>query len=131
MFGGSLPAQIWNRFMSEAVKKLPVKDFVYPQFTGHTVTSPYSYIPVAPTTHDDGDADDAARPGTEAADAGTDAAASAHAGARRRRRRRRSARTAVGSAQICQSPSVMTGTRLPFSVRPVTSKSGPPIITSR
>jgi membrane peptidoglycan carboxypeptidase len=50
VFGGSLPAQIWNRFMSEAVKKLPVKGFAYPQFTGHTVTSPYSYIPVAPTT---------------------------------------------------------------------------------
>ena len=31
--------------MSEAVKKLPVRDFVYPQFTGHTVTSPYSYVP--------------------------------------------------------------------------------------
>ena len=45
VFGGSLPAMIWNRFMSEAVKKLPVKDFVYPQFTGHTVSSPYSYIP--------------------------------------------------------------------------------------
>jgi penicillin-binding protein 1A len=50
VFGGSLPAQIWNRFMSEAVKKLPVKDFVYPQFTGHTVSSPYSYIPYAPST---------------------------------------------------------------------------------
>jgi len=50
VFGGSLPAQIWNRFMSEAVKKLPVKDFVYPQFTGHTVSSPYSYIPAAPST---------------------------------------------------------------------------------
>jgi penicillin-binding protein 1A len=45
VFGGSLPAQIWNRFMSEAVKKLPVKGFVYPQFTGHTVSSPYSYVP--------------------------------------------------------------------------------------
>jgi penicillin-binding protein 1A len=45
VFGGSLPAMIWNRFMSEAVKKLPVKDFVYPQFTGHTVSSPYTYIP--------------------------------------------------------------------------------------
>ncbi len=45
VFGGSLPAMIWNRFMSEAVKKLPVKGFVYPQFTGHTVSSPYSYIP--------------------------------------------------------------------------------------
>ena len=45
VFGGSLPALIWSRFMSEAVKKLPVRDFVYPQFTGHTVTSPYSYVP--------------------------------------------------------------------------------------
>src|SRR6266446_9212578 len=45
VFGGSLPAMIWNRFMSQAVKKLPVRDFVYPQFTGHTVTSPYSYVP--------------------------------------------------------------------------------------
>ena len=50
VFGGSLPAQIWNRFMSEAVKKLPVKDFVYPQFTGHTVSSPYTYIPTTPST---------------------------------------------------------------------------------
>jgi penicillin-binding protein 1A len=50
VFGGSLPAMIWNRFMSEAVKKLPVQDFVYPQFTGHTVTSPYSYIPATTTT---------------------------------------------------------------------------------
>jgi penicillin-binding protein 1A len=49
VFGGSLPAMIWNRFMSEAVKKLPVQGFVYPQFTGHTVSSPYSYIP-APST---------------------------------------------------------------------------------
>ena len=45
VFGGSLPAMIWNRFMSEAVKKLPVLDFTYPQFTGHTVSSPYSFIP--------------------------------------------------------------------------------------
>src|SRR5205823_9732297 len=45
VFGGSLPAQIWNRFMSEAVKNLPQKGFVYPQFTGHTVSSPYSYVP--------------------------------------------------------------------------------------
>jgi penicillin-binding protein 1A len=50
VFGGSLPAMIWNRFMSEAVKKLPVRDFVYPQFTGHTVTSPYSYIPYSTAT---------------------------------------------------------------------------------
>ena len=50
VFGGSLPAMIWNRFMSEAVKKLPVQGFVYPQFTGHTVTSPYSYIPSSTAT---------------------------------------------------------------------------------
>jgi penicillin-binding protein 1A len=50
VFGGSLPAMIWNRFMSQAVKNLPAKDFVYPQFTGHTVTSPYSYIPVYTTS---------------------------------------------------------------------------------
>jgi membrane peptidoglycan carboxypeptidase len=45
VFGGSLPALIWNRFMSEAVKSLPAQDFPYPQFTGHTVSSPYSYVP--------------------------------------------------------------------------------------
>jgi penicillin-binding protein 1A len=45
VFGGSLPAEIWRRFMSTAVAKLPVKDFVYPEFTGHTVSSPYSYVP--------------------------------------------------------------------------------------
>jgi penicillin-binding protein 1A len=50
--GGSLPAAIWNRFMSQAVRKLPVHDFVYPQFTGHTVSSPYTYVPTytAPAT---------------------------------------------------------------------------------
>jgi membrane peptidoglycan carboxypeptidase len=50
VFGGSLPAEIWRRFMSEAVKKLPVRGFVYPQFTGHYVSSPYSYVPSYATT---------------------------------------------------------------------------------
>ena len=52
VFGGSLPAEIWNRFMTEAVKSLPAEGFVYPQFTGHTVSSPYSYVPTysQPTT---------------------------------------------------------------------------------
>jgi penicillin-binding protein 1A len=50
VFGGSLPAMIWNRFMSEAVKNLPARDFVYPQFTGHTVSSPYSYFPATTAT---------------------------------------------------------------------------------
>jgi penicillin-binding protein 1A len=50
VFGGSLPAEIWRRFMSEAVKSLPARDFVYPQFTGHYVSSPYSYVPSYTTT---------------------------------------------------------------------------------
>jgi len=51
VFGGSLPAEIWNRFMSQAVKKLPAESFVYPVFTGHTVSSPYTYVPTyTPTT---------------------------------------------------------------------------------
>jgi penicillin-binding protein 1A len=50
VFGGSLPAMIWNRFMSEALKKLPVRDFIYPQFTGRTISSPYSYIPYSTAT---------------------------------------------------------------------------------
>jgi penicillin-binding protein 1A len=45
VFGGSLPAEIWNHFMSQAVKNYPVESFPYPQFTGHTVSSPYSYVP--------------------------------------------------------------------------------------
>jgi penicillin-binding protein 1A len=45
VYGGTLPATIWNRFMSAALKKTPVQDFVYPQFTGHTISSPYSYVP--------------------------------------------------------------------------------------
>jgi penicillin-binding protein 1A len=49
VFGGSLPAEIWNRFMSEAVKGLPPQGFVEPRFTGHTVSAPYSYSPVYPT----------------------------------------------------------------------------------
>ena len=51
VFGGSLPAEIWNRFMSQAVKKLPVENFVYPIFTGHTVSSPYSYTPTYTQTY--------------------------------------------------------------------------------
>jgi penicillin-binding protein 1A len=50
VFGGSLPAEIWRRFMSEAVRNLPARDFVYPQFTGHYVSSPYSYVPSYSTT---------------------------------------------------------------------------------
>jgi len=50
VFGGSLPAEIWHRFMSAAVANLPVENFVRPQFTGHYVTGSYYYTPQpAPT----------------------------------------------------------------------------------
>jgi penicillin-binding protein 1A len=49
VFGGSLPAQIWRRFMSAAVATLPVRDFVYPQFTGRILSAPPSYYS-SPTT---------------------------------------------------------------------------------
>ena len=50
VFGGSLPAQIWNRFMSQAVAKLPVEGFVSPVFTGHSVSAPYTYSSVPSTS---------------------------------------------------------------------------------
>jgi penicillin-binding protein 1A len=49
VFGGSLPAEIWHRFMSEAVANMPVRDFVRPEFTGHYVSGSYSYAPAPPT----------------------------------------------------------------------------------
>jgi penicillin-binding protein 1A len=42
VFGGSLPAEIWQRFMSQATSRLPVQGFVEPVFTGHTVSSPFT-----------------------------------------------------------------------------------------
>jgi penicillin-binding protein 1A len=52
VFGGTLPAEIWRRFMSVAVANLPVQSFVVPQFTGTTISPPssYSYYSSAPTT---------------------------------------------------------------------------------
>jgi penicillin-binding protein 1A len=52
VFGGSLPADIWRRFMSAAVAKLPVRDFVYPSFTGHTIGAPVTYSNSTTTTTD-------------------------------------------------------------------------------
>jgi penicillin-binding protein 1A len=43
VFGGSLPAEIWQGFMSQAVGAMPAQGFVQPYFTGHTVSSPYTY----------------------------------------------------------------------------------------
>jgi hypothetical protein len=42
IFGGSLPAMIWQRFMSEAVAKLPVEYFPPAYFGGHTISG-YGY----------------------------------------------------------------------------------------
>jgi len=43
VFGGTLPAEIWRRFMSVALARLPVQSFVVPQFTGTTIAPPASY----------------------------------------------------------------------------------------
>jgi penicillin-binding protein 1A len=50
VFGGSLPAQIWNRFMSAATAAMPIETFAYPQFTGHYATSPFGYTAPPPIT---------------------------------------------------------------------------------
>jgi penicillin-binding protein 1A len=50
VFGGSLPAEIWHRFMAAAAATLPVKDFADPVFTGHTVGAPLSYSSATTTT---------------------------------------------------------------------------------
>ena len=50
VFGGSLPAMIWNRFMSQAVQGEPPLGFPSPYFTGRPVSPPpvsYSYSPPA------------------------------------------------------------------------------------
>ncbi|MCW2975204.1 MAG: penicillin-binding protein [Actinomycetia bacterium] len=52
VFGGSLPAEIWRRFMSAAVAQLPVRDFAYPVFTGHTIGAPPAYYSAPATTTD-------------------------------------------------------------------------------
>ena len=52
VFGGSLPAEIWNRFMSVAVANMPVQQFATPNFTGHYVTGIYSAPPPQPTVID-------------------------------------------------------------------------------
>ena len=50
VFGGSLPAQIWNRFMTAATAAMPIETFAYPQFTGRYATSPYGYTAPPPVT---------------------------------------------------------------------------------
>jgi penicillin-binding protein 1A len=50
VFGGSLPAEIWHRFMSTATRGMPALGFPTPQITGHTLYGgAYAYTPPAPT----------------------------------------------------------------------------------
>jgi penicillin-binding protein 1A len=49
VFGGSLPAEIWHRFMAAATASMPALSFPTPTITGQTVYgSGYSYSPPAP-----------------------------------------------------------------------------------
>ncbi|MGH2933783.1 MAG: transglycosylase domain-containing protein, partial [Gaiellaceae bacterium] len=51
--GGTLPAEIWHRFMAEATKRMPVRGFPTPQITGQTVYgSGYSTPQTSTTTAD-------------------------------------------------------------------------------
>jgi penicillin-binding protein 1A len=46
--GGTLPAEIWHAFMTQATAKLPILYFHQPVIGGHTVSAPstsYSYVP--------------------------------------------------------------------------------------
>jgi penicillin-binding protein 1A len=46
--GGSLPAEIWHAFMTQATANLPIEYFHSPVITGHTINAPstsYSYTP--------------------------------------------------------------------------------------
>jgi penicillin-binding protein 1A len=43
--GGSLPAEIWHKFMSFATENMPVKYFPQPTFTGHSVGGQYYSTP--------------------------------------------------------------------------------------
>jgi len=43
--GGTLPAEIWHKFMSFATEGMPVKYFPQPTFTGHAVGGQYYSTP--------------------------------------------------------------------------------------
>jgi penicillin-binding protein 1A len=49
VFGGSLPAEIWRRFMSAATARMPVLGFPTPAITGHTVYGGSYYTPTVTT----------------------------------------------------------------------------------
>jgi penicillin-binding protein 1A len=52
--GGTLPAEIWHAFMSQATAKMPIQYFHSPVIGGCTVSAPstsYSYTPTYTTTY--------------------------------------------------------------------------------
>ncbi|HEX5246902.1 MAG TPA: transglycosylase domain-containing protein [Gaiellaceae bacterium] len=48
VFGGSLPAEIWRRFMSAATARMPALGFPTPQITGTTMYGTSYYVPTTP-----------------------------------------------------------------------------------
>jgi penicillin-binding protein 1A len=48
VFGGSLPAEIWRRFMAAATARMPALGFPTPQITGTTTYGTSYYVPTAP-----------------------------------------------------------------------------------
>jgi penicillin-binding protein 1A len=44
VFGGSIPAEIWHTFMSSALWRLPVRNFVLPESTSTSSLGSYSYV---------------------------------------------------------------------------------------
>jgi penicillin-binding protein 1A len=48
VFGGSLPAEIWRRFMSAATAHMPALGFPTPQITGTTTYGTSYYVPTTP-----------------------------------------------------------------------------------
>jgi penicillin-binding protein 1A len=48
VFGGSLPAEIWNRFMSTATSAMPALGFPTPEITGTTTYGASYYTPTTP-----------------------------------------------------------------------------------
>jgi penicillin-binding protein 1A len=47
--GGTLPAEIWHRFMEQATAKLPILYFHQPELGGHTVSPPQTSYSSTPT----------------------------------------------------------------------------------
>jgi membrane peptidoglycan carboxypeptidase len=49
VFGGTIPAEIWHDFMTQATANMQVKDFPTPSFEGQTLGAPTPPPPTAPS----------------------------------------------------------------------------------